>query len=228
MMRKFISGILALGLFSIANAEVSGFYVGANVGLHIVSINYGNTLASSVISGFNGSINSQTLSPNLAAYAPSSGFGYAIGIDVGYKMMFNDSFGIRGYIDYYFAQSFGSKRIALYVIDGTQTHHLVTLNADVIYAPIDLISIYLGIGVGFQGFSNSLKSLQNGFNINYNGNFTGSFALPINVGVNFNFGASSISLGAKIPILSGDLIQNTKVTARNYIIKLGYTYIFSL
>ena len=219
-MRKFISSILALGLFSIANAEVSGFYVGANVGLPIVSINYGNTLASSVISGFNGSINSQTLSPNLAAYAPSSGFGYAIGIDVGYKMMFNDSFGIRGYIDYYFAQSFGSKRIALYIIDGTQTLHLVTLNADVIYAPIDLISIYLGIGVGFQGFSNDIKAG------NLKGEFVGSFALPINVGVNFNFGASTVSLGAKIPILSGDLIQNTKANVRNYIIKLGYSYTF--
>ena len=222
-MKKFISGILALGLLSIANAEESGFYVGANVGLPIASINYGNIPVSDfilpVLGGVNGVLGALS-GAELSDLAPSSGFGYTIGLETGYKMMFNEQFGVRGYVDYYFGQAFGSKDLMGNKIEVTQLQHLVALNADAIYAPIDLISIYLGIGVGFQGFSNDIKAG------NLKGEFVGSFALPINVGVNFNFGASTVSLGAKIPILSGDLIQNTKANVRNYIIKLGYSYTF--
>ena len=224
-MKKFISGILALGLLSIANAEESGFYVGANVGLPIASINYGNIPVSDfilpVLGGVNGILGALS-GAELSDLAPSSGFGYTIGLETGYKMMFNEQFGVRGYVDYYFGQAFGSKDNSGTKIEATQLQHLVALNADVIYAPIDLISIYLGIGVGFQGFSNDIKATGS----NFKQEFVGSFALPINVGVNFNFGASTVSLGAKIPILSGDLIQNTKATVTNYIIKLGYSYTF--
>ncbi len=182
-MKKLISGVLALGLLgAVANAE-SGIFAGINVGLPIVSTSVANV---------------------------EGGFGWTVGVDVGYKFMFNDMFGLRGYVDYYFAQAYGKNNLTL-------TQNLVAANVDFIYAPIELIDIYVGIGAGYADYSSTMPTAatavvstdQSGFN------------LPINVGVNFNFGASTVSVGGKLPILS---VANT---FRSWIVKAEYIYTFS-
>lgn len=180
-MKKLISGVLALGLLgAVANAE-SGIFAGINVGLPIVSTSVANV---------------------------EGGFGWTVGVDVGYKFMFNDMFGLRGYVDYYFAQAYGKNNLTL-------TQNLVAANVDFIYAPIELIDIYVGIGAGYADYS----STTNVPNTNTNTEFSG-FNLPINVGVNFNFGASTVSVGGKLPILS-------VAGFRSWIVKAEYIYTFS-
>lgn len=231
MKNLLISSVVAAGLLGgIANAK-SGAFVGVNVGVPITTASYSGAIAAS------------------QDYFPNSGVGYALGVDLGYKQMFGEGmFGLRYYVDYYFSQSFGSKATQIVptlpdvTIDATISQHLVNANIDVLFNPLSWLGVYVGIGVGYQGFAPvySVTSLnpQNPqpATTTTDEGVKGGFSLPLNVGLNFNLGEShALNVGAKIPLVGYDYsiasfmntpIPDSSVGLRSYIIKVGYSYTF--
>ena len=68
---------------------------------------------------------------NIKNALPTSGVGYALGINVGYKQMFNENMGLRYYVDYNFNQSFGSKSGTI-SSDATINQHLISTQSNLI------------------------------------------------------------------------------------------------
>ena len=157
-------------------------------------------------------------------------------------------FGLRYYVDYYFSQSFGSKTTQIaptsldVTIDATISQHLVNANIDVLFNPLSWLGVYVGIGVGYQGFapvysvtSPNPQNPQPATTTTDEG-VKGGFSLPLNVGLNFNLGEShALNVGAKIPLVGYDYsiasfmntpIPDSSVGLRSYIIKVGYSYTF--
>lgn len=209
-------GVAAL-LFSISQAK-DGIFVGANVGLPITTPTYTDGLKDAT----------NTL--------PSSGIGYTLGLDIGYKQYFSSSLGLKYYANYIFSQSFGSKVSENQMkIDATIINHLITANVDFFYNFTQSFGAYVGIGLGFSGYSANYKATIPGVDISptLKGDFAGSFALPINLGVTYNINDThAINLGAKIPILATSIKVKTDgevaggVDLRNYIVQVGYAYTF--
>ena len=231
MKNLLISSVVAAGLLGgIANAK-SGAFVGINVGVPITTPEYKGGLRTG------------------SEQFPNSGVGYALGVDLGYKQMFGEGmFGLRYYVDYYFSQSFGSKTTQIaptsldVTIDATISQHLVNANIDVLFNPLSWLGVYVGIGVGYQGFapvysvtSPNPQNPQPATTTTDEG-VKGGFSLPLNVGLNFNLGEShALNVGAKIPLVGYDYsiasfmntpIPDSSVGLRSYIIKVGYSYTF--
>ena len=235
MKNLLISSVVAAGLLGgIANAK-SGAFVGINVGVPITTASYSGAIAA------------------MQDYLPKSGVGYALGVDLGYKQMFGEGmFGLRYYVDYYFSQSFGSGQQGFpsfdpgagitTTIDAAISQHLVNANIDVLFNPLSWLGVYVGIGVGYQGFapvysvtSPNPQNPQPATTTTDEG-VKGGFSLPLNVGLNFNLGEShTLNVGAKIPLVGYDYsiasfmntpIPDSSVGLRSYIIKVGYSYTF--
>ncbi|PAF45271.1 outer membrane beta-barrel protein [Helicobacter sp. 11S02629-2] len=228
---------LALALGSASYAK-SGVFVGANAGLAITTPSYLNELKDN------------------KSMLPDTGVGYVLGLDAGYQQNFTPKMGLRYYLSYNFSQSFASKTNAISLSNGvegtsgstkaTQTfetinfNHLVAANVDFFYNVTDMFGAYVGLGAGFSNFSIDMKSTilvpgegSDSQTIKFAGN---SFALPLNVGVSMNLGEHQVvKLGAKIPLLGTDIKASDKnafgsdkaqATLRNYIIQVGYSYMF--
>ena len=231
MKNLLISSVVAAGLLGgIANAK-SGAFVGINVGVPITTASYSGAIAA------------------MQDYLPKSGVGYALGVDLGYKQMFGEGmFGLRYYVDYYFSQSFGSGQQGFpsfdpgagitTTIDAAISQHLVNANIDVLFNPLSWLGVYVGIGVGYQGFapvysvtSPNPQNPQPATTTTDEG-VKGGFSLPLNVGLNFNLGEShTLNVGAKLGLIKYDYVSDAGMlsgtsTLNSYIIKVGYSYTF--
>ena len=229
MKNLLISSVVAAGLLGgIANAK-SGAFVGVNVGVPITTASYSGAIAA------------------MQDYLPNSGVGYALGVDLGYKQMFGEGmFGLRYYVDYYFSQSFGSGQQGFpsfgagitTTIDAAISQHLVNANIDVLFNPLSWLGVYVGIGVGYQGFapvysvtSPNPQNPQPATTTTDEG-VKGGFSLPLNVGLNFNLGEShTLNVGAKLGLIKYDYVSDAGMlsgtsTLNSYIIKVGYSYTF--
>ena len=76
------------------------------------------------------------------------------------------------------------------------SQHLVNANIDVLFNPLSWLGVYVGIGVGYQGFapvysvtSPNPQNPQPATTTTDEG-VKGGFSLPLNVGLNFNLGES--------------------------------------
>ncbi|PAF44368.1 outer membrane beta-barrel protein [Helicobacter sp. 11S02629-2] len=295
-MSKIPLVLLGVGvLLSGAVYAKSGVFVGLNAGVPITATNY-------------------NLKPNYQQFKdqlPTSGIGYTVGAEVGYKQDFNWQFGMRIYASYNFSQSYGSKKssendpllplaekfvasdptlsafsttvpIALDSnssvktdtnLNATLTNHLVAANMDFTFKATKHIGFFLGMGVGADFYSGSykydahaapsiiltdfgkavfpstlvanprLKSLSNPSD--HKGSINGAtavgLAVPVNVGVNLDFGSSAFSIGAKLPLLATAMnIQGPSdqtdasspstsygtIDLKNYILQAGYSHTF--
>ena len=228
MKNLLISSVVAAGLLGgIANAK-SGAFVGVNVGVPITTASYSGAIAA------------------MQDYLPKSGVGYALGVDLGYKQMFGEGmFGLRYYVDYYFSQSFGSKATQIVptlpdvTIDATISQHLVNANIDVLFNPLSWLGVYVGIGVGYQGYNPiyTITATQDATGATVGTTedhqpVRGGFSLPLNVGLNFNLGEShTLNVGAKLGLIKYDYVSDAGMlsgtsTLNSYIIKVGYSYTF--
>ena len=208
---KKISIVLAGLLCVAANAQSNGLFVGVNAGVPITTPSY---------TGFTG------LKDNF----PTSGFGWAVGLDVGYKQALSENYGLKYYISYNYNQSKGSKDNSTPIgnVDADINQHLITANVDYYFNFTPAFGAYIGIGIGYQQYDPTWKVI--GQNISQGAK--GGLAVPLNVGLTYNFNdASQILLGAKIPLVAYDykstnpMAQGT-ATLRTYIVQIGYNYTF--
>lgn len=212
---KKISIVLAGLLCVAANAQSNGLFVGVNAGVPITTPSY---------TGFTG------LKDNF----PTSGFGWAVGLDVGYKQALSENYGLKYYISYNYNQSKGSKDNSTLIgnVDADINQHLITANVDYYFNFTPAFGAYIGIGVGYQQYDPTWKVM--GQNISQGAK--GGLAVPVNVGLTYNFNdASQILLGAKIPLVAYDYESDTNpmlpmangtATLRTYIVQIGYNYTF--
>ncbi len=211
MKKILISSALAASLFGVAQAQTSGLFVGVNAGVPITTPSY---------SGFTG------VKDNF----PTSGIGWAVGLDVGYKQVLSENYGLKYYISYNYNQSKGSKDnpVPFGKVDADINQHLITANVDYYFNFTPAFGAYIGIGIGYQQYDPTWKVI--GQNISQGAK--GGLAVPVNVGLTYNFNdASQILLGAKIPLVAYDykstnpMAQGT-ATLRTYIVQIGYNYTF--
>lgn len=76
MKKILISSALAASLFGVAQAQTSGLFVGVNAGVPITTPSYGPAI------------------PNSSMF-PTSGIGWAVGLDVGYKQVLSENYGLK-------------------------------------------------------------------------------------------------------------------------------------
>ncbi|PAF50910.1 hypothetical protein BKH43_03370 [Helicobacter sp. 13S00401-1] len=288
-------GVVSSLFFSSAVYAKSGVFVGINAGLPITSTDY-------------------ELKPNYQHFKdqlPTSGIGYSLGAEIGYKQELSKRFGVRVYASYNFSQSYGKKKssetdplLPLAVafankldstgtlgtltssgleskssvktdtnLNATLTNHLAAANIDFTFNATRYLGFFLGMGIGADFYSGAyqydahatpsvfltslgqtglaafasaypqLKTLQepSEHKGSINGATAVGLALPLNVGVNLDLGSSTISLGAKIPLLattmniqgpsdqSEDNSPSTSygaINLKNYILQAGYSYTF--
>ena len=213
---KKISSALAASLFGVAQAQTSGLFVGVNAGVPITTPSY---------SGFTG------VKDNF----PTSGIGWAVGLDVGYKQALSENYGLKYYISYNYNQSKGSKDNSTPIgnVDADINQHLITANVDYWLNFTRSFGAYIGIGVGYQQYDPTWKTAM----MSISAGAKGGLAVPLNVGLTYNFNdASQILLGAKIPLVAYDYESDTNpmmlpmangtATLRTYIVQIGYNYTF--
>ena len=213
---KKISIVLAGLLCVAANAQSNGLFVGVNAGVPITTPLY---------TGFTG------LKDNF----PTSGFGWAVGLDVGYKQALSENYGLKYYISYNYNQSKGSKDNSTLIgnVDADINQHLITANVDYWLNFTRSFGAYIGIGVGYQQYDPTWKTAM----MSISAGAKGGLAVPLNVGLTYNFNdASQILLGAKIPLVAYDYESDTNpmmlpmangtATLRTYIVQIGYNYTF--
>lgn len=80
MKKILISSVLSASLLCVANAQSSGLFVGVNAGVPITTPSYSNFGQAVQTSWF-----------------PTSGFGWGVGLDVGYKQALSQSSGLKYY-----------------------------------------------------------------------------------------------------------------------------------
>ncbi|WP_334088364.1 outer membrane beta-barrel protein [Helicobacter typhlonius] len=212
---KKISIVLAGLLCVAANAQSNGLFVGVNAGVPITTPSYTEFIG-------------------LKDKFPTSGFGWAVGLDVGYKQALSENYGLKYYISYNYNQSKGSKDnpVPFGKFDADINQHLITANVDYWLNFTRSFGAYIGIGVGYQQYDPTWKVM--GQNISQGAK--GGLAVPLNVGLTYNFNdASQILLGAKIPLVAYDYESDTNpmlpmangtATLRTYIVQIGYNYTF--
>lgn len=212
MKKILISSALAASLFGVAQAQTSGLFVGVNAGVPITTPSYGPAI------------------PNSSMF-PTSGIGWAVGLDVGYKQVLSENYGLKYYISYNYNQSKGSKdNSSLPKVNADINQHLITANVDYYFNFTPAFGAYIGIGVGYQQYDPTWKTAGNAMPTEAKG----GLAVPVNVGLTYNFNdASQILLGAKIPLLGYDykitqpVVGDVKAaTLRTYIVQIGYNYTF--
>lgn len=217
--------LLVLCNMASANPK-GGTFIGLNVGVPITNPTY------------NGFIE------QMSDYFPTRGTGWAFGLELGYKQMLSQNFGLRYYVDYYYGSASGDKRAYVGFVSlttkATIVQHHIAANIDALLYFTQRFGAYVGVGLGYQGYDPS-------YTFNGQSNFTGGtgtavgplsmpnhglqggLAIPINVGIMLDFGENSqLTLGAKIGTLGYDyeLDANSKVGLSSYLVKLGYSYTF--
>lgn len=226
-MKKILLGILMA--LCVANAQdKSGTFFGVNIGASIANPAY------------NGGI--EVLADSW--YLPTSATGWALGLELGYKQMLNQKIGVRYYVDYYYGSASGQKKGELGFValttEATIAQHHIAANIDALLYLTQRFGVYVGVGVGYQGYDLS-------YTFNGNSNFTGGsgtatgtlhmptdglkggLAIPINVGLMLDVGENGqLTLGAKIGTLGYDyaLDNANEIGLHSYIVKLGYNYRF--
>lgn len=216
MKKIVISVALSASLLSVASAQSSGLFVGVNAGVPITTPEYSNIGA--MLAGMGGK-----------DLFPTSGIGWAVGVDLGYKQALGANSGLRYYLSYNYNQSKGSKNNALGKMEADITQQLITANVDYLYSFTQSFGAYIGIGVGYQQFDPTWK--MTGTKIT--AGKKGGLAVPLNVGLTYNLNdAHQLSLGAKIPLLAYDY-ENQKTpeigadaALRTYIVSIGYNLTF--
>lgn len=213
MKKILISSVLSASLLCVANAQSSGLFVGVNAGVPITTPSY---------SGFMG----------MKDKFPTSGIGWAVGLDVGYKQALSENYGLKYYISYNYNQSKGSKDNGLLgggKFDADINQHLITANVDYYFNFTPAFGAYIGIGVGYQQYSPTWKMA--GMSISEGAK--GGLAVPVNLGFTYNFNdKNQLLLGAKIPVLAYDYESKSNpatqgtATLRTYIVQIGYNLTF--
>lgn len=214
MKKILISSVLSASLLCVANAQSSGLFVGVNAGVPITTPDYKGSLAAT------------------KDFFPTTGIGWAVGVDVGYKQALSQNYGLKWYLSYNYNQSKGSKDSeAIGKSEADINQHLITANVDYYFNFTPAFGAYLGIGVGYQQYNPTWK--MGGATTPTEG-AKGGLAVPVNVGLTYNFNdKNQILLGAKIPLVAYDYETNnpqtqTKGTAtlRTYIVQIGYNLTF--
>nr|QGT50522.1 hypothetical protein Helico5904_1940 [uncultured Helicobacter sp.] len=214
MKKIMLSVALSASLLSVASAQSSGLFVGINAGVPITTPTYGPAL--------------QTMKSLL----PTTGTGWAVGLDLGYRQALSNNMGLRYYLSYNYNQSKGSKDNGLAgKAEADINQHLITANIDYWVNFTRAFGAYIGIGVGYQQYNPTWKI---GGVVPMPTEAKGGLAVPLNVGLTYNFNdAHQILLGAKIPLLGFDyqitqpVIGDVKAaTLRTYIVQVGYNLTF--
>ena len=212
MKKILISSVLSASLLCVANAQSSGLFVGVNAGVPITTPSY---------SGFTG------LKDNF----PTSGIGWAVGLDVGYKQALSENYGLKYYISYNYNQSKGSKDNPqpFGKVNADINQHLITANVDYYFNFTPAFGAYIGIGVGYQQYNPTWKTA--GMSISEGAK--GGLAVPVNLGFTYNFNdKNQLLLGAKIPLVAYDYESKSNpatqgtATLRTYIVQIGYNLTF--
>lgn len=216
MFKKIIfSMFLVVCIFGKLSAnQSSGVFVGANFGVPVTVPEYFGSIS------------------KMKSDLPTTGVGYSISINVGYKQLLSQNMGLKYYLDYNFNESFGksSGGTLFSKVDAKIAQQLITANVDYFYNPTDLFGMYIGIGLGYQGFrpiyTTTLKATS--ITNTIGSGLQGGFALPLNLGFTFNVSAShQIILGAKIPVASYNYKESfSTIKLSSYIVHLGYNYTF--
>ena len=212
MKKILISSVLSASLLCVANAQSSGLFVGVNAGVPITTPSYSNFGQAVQTSWF-----------------PTSGFGWGVGLDVGYKQALSQSSGLKYYLSYFYSQSKGSKDNGIMGnMEADINQHLITANVDYYFSFTPAFGAYIGIGVGYQQFDPTWK--MNPVNIAVGAK--GGLAVPVNLGFTYNFNdKNQLLLGAKSPVLAYDYenkdpIYGGTATLRTYIVQIGYNLTF--
>lgn len=210
MKKILISSALAASLLCVANAQSSGLFVGVNAGVPITTPSY---------SGFTGVKDS----------FPTSGIGWAVGLDVGYKQALSENYGLKYYISYNYNQSKGSKDNGLAgKVDADINQHLITANVDYYFNFTPAFGAYIGIGVGYQQYDPTWKTGM----MSISAGAKGGLAVPVNLGLTYNLNdKNQLLLGAKIPLVAYDYESKSNpmsgtATLRTYIVQIGYNLTF--
>lgn len=220
-MKKIVMSVaLSASLLSVASAQSSGLFVGVNAGVPITVPSYSNMTSMAARLGTD--------------IFPSSGIGWAVGVDLGYKQALGENQGLRYYLSYNYNQSKGSKdngTIALGdgKMDADINQQLITANVDYLYSFTQSLGAYIGIGVGYQQFDPTWKMAGQSVTVGKKG----GLAVPLNVGLTYNLNdAHQLSLGAKIPLVAykyqnqGDAILGADAALSTYIVSIGYNLTF--
>lgn len=212
MKKILISSVLSASLLCVANAQSSGLFVGVNAGVPITTPSY---------SGFAG------VKDNF----PTSGIGWAVGLDVGYKQALSENYGLKYYISYNYNQSKGSKDNPQPIgkVNADINQHLITANVDYYFNFTPAFGAYIGIGVGYQQYNPTWKTTLS----NISEGAKGGLAVPVNLGFTYNFNdKNQLLLGAKIPLVAYDYesksnpMMSGTATLRTYIVQIGYNLTF--
>lgn len=210
MKKILISSVLSASLLCVANAQSSGLFVGVNAGVPITTPSYSNFVG---------------ITPDMF---PTSGFGWGVGLDVGYKQAFSQSSGLKYYLSYFYSQSKGSKDNGIMgKMEADINQHSITANVDYWLNFTQAFGAYIGIGVGYQQFDPTWKMGP----VSIAPGSKGGLAVPVNIGLTYNFNdKNQILLGAKIPVLAYDYKNEGQyggtATLRTYIVQIGYNLTF--
>lgn len=217
-MKKIVMSVaLSASLLSVASAQSSGLFVGVNAGVPITVPSYSDLGLG--LQGMGGK-----------DLFPTSGIGWAVGVDLGYKQALSENKGLRYYLSYNYNQSKGSKDNGIYgKMEADINQQLITANVDFLYSFTQSLGAYIGLGVGYQQFNPTWK--MSGTEIT--AGKKGGLAVPLNIGLTYNLNdAHQLSLGAKIPLVAYDY-ENRKTPTmeanaalRTYIVSIGYNLTF--
>lgn len=227
MFKKLLLGSsLVLASAGALNAsQESGLFVGVNAGIPITSPSYGGYLKS------------------MESGLPTSGIGWALSLDLGYKQALSTTMGLKYYLEYNYNESYGEKTggsVMFSKVKADIAQQLITINVDYYYNPIDLVGVYIGLGLGYQSFKPTWTPTMQVGSTTIGGETQGGFALPLNLGVTFNAtDANQILIGAKIPLIGYDYKPSSNpalaaitqgasgnVKLNTYIVQVGYNYTF--
>lgn len=223
--KGLVSLALAVALGGTLNAQSSGFFAGINAGVPITTPSYSGALG------------------NIKNALPKTGIGYAVGIDLGYKQAISENYGLKYYLSYNYNQSYGDKSgggeaLQISKVKADIQSNLITANVDFWYNFTKSFGAYLGVGVGYQSFKPNWKPTTPMGELKLGGSQKGGIAVPLNVGLTYNFNdAHQILLGAKIPLIAYDYktdvaliptqpAQEGTSTLRTYIVQIGYNLTF--
>ncbi|CBG39385.1 outer membrane beta-barrel protein [Helicobacter mustelae] len=223
-------------LFAAANANTnsSGFFLGLSGGILIGTKTYGGAMEK-----------------NQMVLPSTTSVGWNVGVDAGYKQAFSDLNGLKYYISYNYGASYGKGAGGdnnVIQVNANIQETLLVANIDYYHHLSKSLSAYVGVGLGYQAVNPIWKVADNNLfsasNFAIGGSGQGGLALPINVGVNYDFNQKhSLSLGAKLPVLSLDYrLKNVptgydvktnattsgdgSVKFRGYIVQISYHYKF--
>ncbi|TLD79813.1 outer membrane beta-barrel protein [Helicobacter sp. MIT 05-5293] len=222
MGKKIVASVaLSVSLLGVASAQSSGVFIGINAGVSLTQPTYSGAF--------------ETMQDALS----QKGIGWVNGVDLGYKKAMNEKWGLRYYLSYNYSQSYGLKESSVNPnITETDTdivQQLITANVDLWFHFTRSFGAYVGIGAGYQRFKPSWTITTTGQKTTFGDLNKGGLAVPLNVGLTWNFNnAHQILYGVKIPLISYDYEINVPsqqggagtAGLRAYIMSIGYNYTF--